>query len=217
MNRIILASASIGRKRLFEKYFTEFTVCVSDFDESSVQNSSPSELTRLLALYKSGSVAEKFPSDFVVGFDTVVVCEGKILGKPADLNEARKILRFLSGKKQSVLSGYAVILRGKGIEISGVGETVLLFKKLTDEFIENYIREHPVTKYAGAYGVQDKDELIQIIKGGFDNVIGAPMDEIIAHLKKAGAPEGLFKKIYTGFSANAHKDFISQEDTKTGR
>jgi septum formation protein len=193
MNEIILASASIGRKRLFEKYFTEFTISVSDFDESSVQNVSPSELTRLLALYKAGSVSDKFPSDFVIGFDTVVVCEGKILGKPADLNEARQILRFLSGKKQSVLSGYAIIRLDKGIEISGVGETVLLFKNLTDEFIEGYIREHPVMKYAGAYGVQDKDELIQIIKGGFDNVIGASMDEIIAHLKKVGLPGRLFK------------------------
>lgn len=193
MDRIVLASASTGRKRLFEKYFTSFIISVSDFDESGVGGGDPAGMTRLLAINKAGLVSGKFPSDFVAGFDTVVVCEGRILGKPSGPDEAGEILRFLSGKSQSVLSGYSVINRKRNIEISGVGVTVLNFKRIDEEFIKDYISNNPITRYAGGYAVQDKDGLVEILSGSFDNVIGAPMDELIESLRKAGAPEGVFK------------------------
>jgi septum formation protein len=194
MDRIVLASASTGRKTLFEKYFTSFIISVSDFDENSVSDGDPAELTRLLALNKTRLVSQRFPSDFVAGFDTVVVCEGKILGKPSGPDEAGEILRFLSGKSQSVLSGYSIINRNRNIEISGVGVTVLDFKRMDEEFIKDYIYNNPVTRYAGGYAVQDKDGLVEIVSGSFENVIGAPMDELVGCLRKAGAPEGVFKK-----------------------
>ncbi len=194
MDRIILASASMGRKQLFKKYFTRFKVSVSDFDESSIKADNPAELTRILALNKALRVSEKFPLDFVIGFDTVVVCEGIIIGKPSDPEEARKILRFLSGKPQSVFSGYAVINRRRNVEASGVGETVLNFKSIDDKFISDYVSDHRVTKYAGGYAVQDRDEFISIVKGSFDNVIGAPMSELIVCLRKSGLPGDILRK-----------------------
>jgi septum formation protein len=194
MNEIILASASIGRKKLFEQYFTTFQTQVSHIDESQLSITKPRELTETLALLKARKVASMFPDDYVFGFDTVVACEGHILGKPADIKEAKKILRFLSGKHQAVYSGYAVIRNAGHIEISGVGETVLYFMELSDEYIDHYVVNHPVTRFAGGYGVQDNDQLIKIISGTMDTVVGAPMQEMIDRLGSVGIPDGIIRK-----------------------
>lgn len=193
MDRIILASASSGRRQLFEKYLKEFTVSISGFDETAVNSGSPAELTRLLALGKAQEVSGKFPSDFVTGFDTLVVCEGRILGKPAGKDEAEEILRFLSGRRQSVFSGFAVVNRNRGVSASGAGETVLDFKEIDGDYISGYVSGHPVTRYAGAYAVQEKDELVSIISGSFDNVIGAPMEELLECLLKSGLPGNILR------------------------
>lgn len=176
MSEIVLASASIGRKRLFERDFGEFLVAVSDFDESAVEHSDPAELVKKLALSKARIVARDHPSDIVCGFDTVVLFDGEVLGKPATADEAREMLRRESGAEQTVLSGYAVIFRDQGFETNGVVSATLRMKPLTAEFIEHYAANHPVTRYAGGYGAQDSDELIELIDGDMDVVIGAPMD-----------------------------------------
>jgi septum formation protein len=184
MNRIVLASASIGRRELFEKYFGAFDICVSDFDEESVRESDPHKLAEKLALGKARSVARLFNRSYVMGFDTIVLCEGKMLGKPADKNDAIKMLKSISGKKQSVISGFAIINKSEDIEITGNEETVLVLKKMSDSFIENYVVRNEVTRFAGGYGVQDNDRLIEIISGSFENVIGAPMELLLEHCRK---------------------------------
>jgi len=194
MDGIILASASTGRRDLFKKYFYDFTISISNFDENSIECKNPKEYVRILALKKAEIISEKFPKEFVIGFDTIVLCEGKILGKPADIEEGKKMLRFLSGKKQRVLSGYAVIHKEKKFNKSGVAETILLFKELSDEFIEEYTTTHPVTRFAGGYGIQNKDDFISIITGSFDNVIGAPMKEVIELLLEGGMKKKVLRK-----------------------
>jgi septum formation protein len=193
MNEIILASASTGRKKLFDQYFTRFQTFVSDVDESQVIENKAEILTEKLAVLKAREVSLRFPDDYVFGFDTVVTCEDRILGKPSDIEEAKKILRFLSGKNQVVHSGYAVIHKAGGVEISGVGETVLFFKELTDSFINDYVMNHPVTRFAGGYGVQDNDRLIDILSGDMDTVVGAPMADVIRKIKLIDIPDGLIK------------------------
>ncbi len=186
MNRVILASASIGRKKLFQETFKDFTTSVSNIDESRIKMDSPHELTRRLALLKSRTIAKFYPDDFVIGFDTVVVCEGQVVGKPKDLEEARAILKFLSGKQQTVITGYCILNQARKMEINECTETLLHFRELTDAFIAEYVKKNPVTKFAGAYGAQDRDDFIEIVDGDMDNVIGAPMKDIVTHLKKAG-------------------------------
>lgn len=193
MDNLILASASQGRRKLFEKYFTSFKISVSGFDEKSVYLSDPAELTRILACCKASDISAKFPDDYVAGFDTIVLCQGRVIGKPADNEEAKAMLRFLSGKRQSVLSGYSLINLSRGIDIAGIGTTDLFFKEIDGEFIDGYVDAQPVTKYAGGYAVQDSDGLITIEKGSFDNVIGAPMKEVVENLKKAGLPLEVFR------------------------
>ena len=193
MSALILASQSWGRKRLFERDFTRFEIQVSDVDESVIPPLDPAHLTEQLALLKAKAVANHYPTGWVCGFDTVVSCEGKILGKPVDLDEARSILRFLSGKNQSVFSGYAVIHRSGAFEVSGFTETVLHFARLTDDWIEDYIHHHPVTRFAGGYGVQDKDELVNIVSGELDTIVGASMTAVKNELRRAGLPSDYFR------------------------
>jgi septum formation protein len=194
MNEIILASASIGRKKLFDHYFTSFRTYVSDIDESRITAPNAVVLTEKLAILKAKEVSKISPDVYFFGFDRVVTGEDRFLGNPADTEEAKKILRFLSGKNQLVHSGYSIIQKSKGIEISGVGETVLFFKELSGEFINHYVMNHPVTRFAGGYGVQDNDNLIDIISGDMDTVVGAPMTEVIGRLREIGMPDSLIRK-----------------------
>lgn len=186
MSRIILASKSIGRKGLFEKYNLDFEIQVSDFDESSITNNNPVELVQKLALEKARLVAKDFPDGYVIGFDTVVLYAGEILGKPATKAEAKIVLKSLSGQKQSVVSGFAIVNNARGIVIRDFEETVLLLKTMTDDFIDEYVQTHEVTRYAGGYGVQDHDNMIEILSGSFDNVIGAPMASLLGYLGAFG-------------------------------
>lgn len=189
MNRIVLASASIGRKKLFQEAFTDFVTSVSNIDESRIKMDDPKELTKRLALLKARTISKFYPDDFVIGFDTVVVCENQVVGKPKDKEEAKAFLKFLSGKKQSVISGFCILNQKRNIEIVDCDETILHFKALEDAFINDYVNRKPVTKFAGAYGVQDDDDFIEIEEGEFDNVVGAPMHKILTHLKDFKLPE----------------------------
>ncbi len=186
MNRVILASASEGRKRLFEAHIKHFAIAVSKVDEEAVAITDPRKLVCTLALMKAVEVAQKFPDDITIGFDTVVVCDGEIIGKPRDKKDAIRILKQIRGKRQIVMTGYAIVNKRLGLEINDQVETVLYLKNLSDEFISDYVENHPVTKFAGGYGVQDNDQLIDILSGDFDNVVGAPMRAIINHLKDLG-------------------------------
>ncbi|NPV38896.1 Septum formation protein Maf [Brevinematales bacterium NS] len=192
-NRIILASASIGRKMLFEQTVRDFVIEISDVDEERFSHEDPRELPRILAEAKGQVISQRFPDDYVFAFDTIVLCEGKIIGKPKDKEEAKAFLRFLSGKRQSVISGYAFFHQNKHIAESGAEETILSFAPLSEEFIENYVNSHPVTRFAGGYAIQNDDQFIHIEKGSFDVIVGAPMDRVIAFLKKEGLEKRLLR------------------------
>lgn len=192
MSALILASQSWGRKRLFERDFIEFDIHCSEVDESVIPPLDPAHLTEQLAILKAREVAKFHPGAWVCGFDTVVSCEGQILGKPADLDEARRILKFLSGKNQSVFSGYCVVRESEGFEASGYTETVLHFAKLSDDWIEDYIHHNPVTRFAGGYGVQDNDTLVSILSGDMDTIVGASMTEVRKILRHNGLPSSYF-------------------------
>jgi|GEM_PF-818329 len=177
-NRLILASASIGRKMLFEAMIQDFTIVVSNVDEKQFSHEDPRELPRHLAQAKAEAVAQSYPDDWVMAFDTLVLCENRLIGKPSSKEEAKTMLRFLSGKRQSVISGYAFVHAHKNIHESGKEETILHFAELTDDFIENYVNTHPVTRFAGGYAIQNDDQFITIEKGSFDVIVGAPMKKV---------------------------------------
>ncbi|MCX7882655.1 MAG: Maf family protein [Brevinematales bacterium] len=195
-NRVILASASLGRKMLFEQTLREFLIEVSHVDEKQFFHPDPRELPRILAEAKGSEVSSRFPDDYVLAFDTIVFCEGRVIGKPHDKEEAKAFLRFLSGKRQSVISGYAFFHRQKNIFESGSEETTLLFAPLSHTFIETYVATHPVTKFAGGYAIQNDDQFIHIEKGSFDVIVGAPMQKVVAFLLKEGLQDLLLPGPY---------------------
>lgn len=171
----ILASKSPRRKELL-KYITEdFTVKTADVDETLPENISPSDAV----LYLSKIKAEPFKNekDIVIGADTVVAINGKILGKPLDTADAQKMLRRLSGKTHSVFTGVTVIKGGK--ETSFFCETKVTFFDLSDEEIENYIKTKEPLDKAGAYGIQGFGSLlVKKIDGDYFNVVGLPVSKL---------------------------------------
>ena len=195
MNDIVLASSSIGRKKLFQKHFAQFKISVSNIDETKIKLTDPYDLTKRLSYLKAMAVSKFYHNDFVMGFDTIVVCEDRQLGKPRNKEEAIELLKFLSGKYQSVITGFCIIHVDRKIEVNEYAETRLHFKKLSDKFIREYVENNPVTKFAGGYGVQDNDHFVRIEEGTMENVIGAPIDKIIAYLKDWDIYNGLKKEL----------------------
>ena len=120
------------------------------------------------------------PNDKVLACDTIVILDGKVLGKPHSKEEAFKMLKDLSNKAHVVVSGWTLMSKEK--TITRTVRTEVYFNNLTDELINKYIETGSPMDKAGAYGIQDKDfNLVNHIEGSFDNVIGLPVEDIKAH------------------------------------
>ena len=172
---IILASQSPRRRELM-KYITEdFTVKVSDVDETLPPDISPADAVLYLSKIKARPFAKD--GDTVIGADTVVAVEGSILGKPNGENEAKKMLFALSGKTHSVFTGVTVIKDGR--EHSFVSETKVTFYPLTEDEIDAYIATGEPLDKAGAYGIQGYGSLlVERINGDYFNVVGLPVSRL---------------------------------------
>ncbi|MGL5955173.1 MAG: Maf family protein [Brevinema sp.] len=182
MQTIILASGSEGRKELFHREFGDrFTVYVSGVCEDGLELLTPQETVTQLAKRKALAVANKFPNDFVFAFDTVVVCNNKIFGKPCTISEAQEMLSFLNNKRQFVWTGYSCLYQDSYHHGAVCAELILT---MSDQEIQTYISKHPVTLFAGAYAIQKEDTNISIISGSMDIITGAPMDLVKKFLEK---------------------------------
>lgn len=169
---LILASKSPRRKELLSLITTEFEIKSADVDETLPKNISPENAV----LYLSKIKAEPFENgyDTVIGADTVVAVDGRILGKPKNREDAFNMLKLLSGKSHSVFTGVTVISpTGRK---SFYAETKVKFFELTDEEINAYIETHEPFDKAGAYGIQGKGSLlVEEIHGDYFNVVGLPV------------------------------------------
>mgnify|MGYP005848508559 CR=1 FL=1 len=175
----ILASASPRRKLLLKEAGYSFEVVVSNVDESlySTENITPQEHTKILALAKAVAVARKHPGQLVMAADTVVDCDGKIIGKPADAEHAEEITRMLFSRPHEVVTGVAMIKPADGIKLVEAATTVIYPRKLTEAQIADHIKNGQWQGKAGAYGIQETgDEFVKKIEGSFTNVIGLPME-----------------------------------------
>ena len=179
MEKIILASASPRRSEILNNLGLRFDVVVSDADESSISADCPAELyVQELALLKAAASAKKTePKEdgVVISADTVVVLDGKILGKPKDREDAAQMLKMLSGREHSVITGICV-LRLK--DAFSVCESVVT-KDLSPELIERYVATNEPLDKAGAYGIQGKGAvLVERIDGDYFNVVGLPVSRL---------------------------------------
>lgn len=180
-NMFILASQSPRRRQLLGELVKEFAVIPSTEEEVMI-GSTPREIVSSLALQKAQSVAKNHPSDVVLGSDTIVVFEGKILGKPKTEGEAFETLSALSGKQHSVLTGVSLIKDGKAY--CAVEETIVVFNALTKEEILAYIATGSPMDKAGSYGIQDEG-IVSHYFGSYTNVVGLPIETVKDLLKQA--------------------------------
>ncbi|NMB02280.1 MAG: septum formation protein Maf [Firmicutes bacterium] len=181
---LILASQSPRRKALLQQFGLRFSVQVLPTTEIGTGN--PLDVARTNALAKAQQVSRQNPEALVLGADTIVTLEGKILGKPKDADDAFKMLRFLSGREHAVTTMVALVLHGQ--EPLLFGETTkVIFRQLTDDEIWGYIATGEPFDKAGAYGIQGLGGiLVQSIKGCYYNVVGLPIPKLVEHLRQFG-------------------------------
>ncbi len=191
--RLILASSSPRRERLLSELGLPFAKVPPLFDEGSVELRSPSELALELARGKARSVACRYPEDVVLGADTVVYLEGEVLGKPGSREEAKAMLRALSGRRHEVFTGVCLVCLGMGLEEAFVEVSSVFFRDLSEEEIEAYANSGEPMDKAGAYAVQGKGaSLVRRVEGCFYNVVGLPVSRVCEALSRFGIRPHLF-------------------------
>jgi septum formation protein len=177
MKRLILASQSPRRQEILKEAGFMFEIMPADIDEESYEDLTPLEMVKVLSKLKAEKIADLNPNAVVIGADTTVDLNGKILSKPKDLVHARKMLEELSGSTHRVITGYTIIHNGKSQ--TSYETTQVTFSELTSEQIENYINTINVLEFAGSYSIQDKaDAFVKEIKGDMQNVVGLPTSAI---------------------------------------
>ncbi len=184
---IILGSQSPRRQYLMGKYITtNFAVVVPNIDESSSYSLKPIKAVRDIAYRKGQDLLSKVEEDTIITADTIVVLGKEILGKPKDVEDARRILTKLSGKTHTVITAYYINHKGK--EILNEEISYVRFNYLTPQIIDKYIQTGSPMDKAGAYGLQDNNDfnLVKGVRGSINNVIGFPVERIIKDLKKLG-------------------------------
>lgn len=189
-SRLILASKSPRRSELLKQTGLTFSVIPSDFDESTVALSNPDTYVITLAESKALDVSQKHPAAWVIGADTIVLIEHKILGKPGSRKEAFDMIQRLSGKTHQVLTGYCICCKNKNRIFSETVKTDVCFKKLNDAEINWYIQTGEPFDKAGGYAIQGVGTfLVKSINGSYTNVVGLPVCEVMEHLINEGVVE----------------------------
>ena len=188
--KVILASGSPRRKELLEKLGVDFTVVVSPAEEIHDSSLGMAGLCEENALLKAAAVAVDHTDCAVIGADTLVFLDGEPLGKPKSLEEAAAMLRRLSGRKHQVCTGVCIAGPNERLVVIH-GVTDVLFRKLDEATISEYLaKTNPLDK-AGSYGIQDHGEMIvESIEGAFDNVMGLPLEKLVVALEEIGLPIG---------------------------
>jgi len=185
--KIILATTSPRRHGLAQAIGLDFDIVPSNYEEDMTKKMKPKDMVMGFAYGKALDVAKKFKQGIVIGVDTIVVFNGKNLGKPRTKEEAFKMLKSYSGKKQYVYSGVCLIDCKTGKTIKDCEITEVYFKKLEDKEIKSYIATGEALDKAGGYGMQDLASIfIKKINGCYFNVMGFPIYNIYKNLKKLG-------------------------------
>lgn len=186
MSSIILASQSPRRRELMARITTDFEVMVSQVDEILPDSILPEDTAAYLAGLKASAVAAEHPGKTVIGSDTVVILGGEVLGKPADADDAARMLRALSGRIHTVITGCCIIKDGEKHTFSE--STKVEFYPLSDSDIADYIATGEPFDKAGAYGIQGQGSLlVKGIEGDFFNVMGLPVGRLNRELRKLSA------------------------------
>lgn len=179
--KIILASASPRRKELLKEIVKDFEIVPATGEEKADLNAPPENIVCALAEGKCGEVFGKYPDCVVIGCDTIVYYNGRVLGKPKTKAEAERTLKELSGKTHSVYTG--VCVRSAQKSLTAYERTEVTFNYLSDRFIENYVNGGSPMDKAGCYGIQDEG-VVKSHEGSYTNVVGLPVKLVEKMLKE---------------------------------
>lgn len=189
MRKIILASASPRRRELLEQGGILFTVIPSQAEEK-ITTEQPGQAVEELSYLKCSDIYEKSLGDvLVIGADTVVASEGKILGKPSSQKDAVKMLQSLQGREHEVYTGVTIMARegNENRKKTFHEKTKVVFYPMSDEEIRSYVNTGEPMDKAGAYGIQGKSAVfIKEISGDYNNVVGLPLARLYQELKNMG-------------------------------
>ena len=183
---LILASQSPRRKSLMHEYGYSFLVHPpSDTAEGGIcSGETPPELVVRLAKQKAEDVAKQYEHAVIIGCDTVAECMGTVLGKPVDIDDARRMLTMLRGKDHRVLSGLCIWKRPSDAVTLKLDITTLHMDNVTDSQVEEYLATEKWQGKAGAFGYQDGWDWLHVIQGSETNVIGLPMEVLADALSR---------------------------------
>jgi len=183
--KLILASVSPRREELLRNAGFEFQICPSRVRESYRAGERAEDHARRAAREKALEVAGSFSSDaLVLGADTVVDCQGEILGKPDGPDDAARMLRLVSGQTHRVITGICLVRAPDRIEASAHEITLVTFRKLDDSEIRDYVRSNEFSGKAGGYAIQGlASKFVTRIEGCYFNVVGLPVPLVYAMLK----------------------------------
>jgi septum formation protein len=201
--RLVLASTSPRRRQILALLGVPFEVIAPEFEERiSAQLPADQEVLEF-ALGKAQSVATKHPGSIVIGSDTMIELSGEKIGKPADREDARRILRALSGKTHRIFTSVALVDSGER-GIMNVETVSVEMRRYTEEEIENYLRSGESDDKAGAYSIQGQgSDLIKSICGDYLAAVGMPLRRIALYLKSRGLAVAEIEKVY------AEKSFMN--------
>ncbi len=190
MSRVVLASGSPRRREIMQLLDVPFEVIVSDADEST-SSTLATDVVMELSMLKAVAVSDKLSDNerlIVIGSDTVVAKDNKILGKPKDKSDAYKMIKSIAGDVHSVYTGVAIIIKEKGkeeIRKSFYCDTKVFVNPMTEKEIEAYISTDEPYDKAGAYGIQGRfSKHVSHIEGDYFNVVGLPISMLYDEIKE---------------------------------
>lgn len=187
--QLVLASTSPRRRELLALLGLSFDVCSPTFEEQPIAGLSPIEQVTHFALEKARTVAQARPQDLVLGSDTVIELDGRLLGKPRDLGDARLMLTRLAGRSHQVHTAVALCSQVRSIESVEVATATVDMKVDADHAIERYLATHESLGKAGAYSIQGMGgDLVERIDGDYTTVVGLPVKMVARLLLSAGYP-----------------------------
>ncbi|MGD0591400.1 MAG: Maf family protein [Bacteroidota bacterium] len=186
MKPLILASQSPRRKILLKQIGLKFRVIPSHVSEVLSPNESPGDNAKRIAIDKASEVAASLQKGIVIGADTIVVLDHHVLGKPTSKDDAKRMLKLLSGREHSVYTGFALIDVESKKHVAGVEETKVRFRKLDEKEIVSYIDSGSPMDKAGSYGIQDDfgAVFVEKVNGCFYNVVGFPLARFYSTLQR---------------------------------
>ena len=182
---MILASQSPRRRELLSMLGLEFTIITADIDETMDENLSVEDAVADICRKKAEAVGTRNPGQLIVAADTVVVLENRVLGKPRTEEEARDMLRSLSGRHHTVMTAFCLWKDGRAD--THVEKTHVHFRALSEEEIAAYVATGSPMDKAGAYGIQDQAGIfVRALEGDYYNVMGLPLCSLVQKLREHG-------------------------------